>query len=341
MRAIGLVLLVAVAACGSVDPPPASDRGAPSPVPVPPVPSSAPDAGVAEVDAGADEPLPSLDAVRRSLFLDDVARAEVAACADVPCLLRLRYAADPEAARAAEGFFTTSGAIAGLEPASDFDGGWRGKIRIVPELPVGKYRRHLVDAAAAVERLDALLDEVRARAKRPVRYRARGITFRFFRSVNRTTPSAFAEKWSIAYNVSGSLLGSAAGVHETLVHEIFHLNDEGRGESGANWSTTALGPTFDAIVSRCGTATACLAPFAPATTMVKGGTFYAFQPGGGVHEYAAEVAVRYVEETEAALGTGPKRVAAPFKCGPRESSRVWEAVVEEFFGGVDLTATCP
>jgi hypothetical protein len=278
-----------------------------------------------------------------ALFLDDATRVDVVACGaeaePIPCLLHLRYQADADAERVAKDFFAQRGCLAGLEASSTMDGGWRGNIRIVPELPIGKYRRHLVDAAAAVNRLDDLLTELRKRAKKPVRYRARDITFRFFRSVGRTTPSAYAEKWTIAYNVSGSLLGTADGVRETLVHEIFHLNDEGRGPAGENWSVRALGPTFDAIVAKCGTKMACLAPYAPADTTVKGGTYYAFQPGGGVHEYAAELAVRYVRETEAALAK--TEVVRHFKCGSEENSRVWDAVVDEFFGGLDLTPTCP
>ncbi len=287
----------------------------------------------------------TFDRAAAALFLEEATRVDVVACAaapePIPCLLHLRYQADPDAERVANDFFEARGCLAGLERPSTMDGGWRGNIRIVPELPIGRYRRHLVDAAAAVSRLDAFVAELGKRANKPVRYRARDITFRFFRSVGRTTPSAFAEKWTVAYNVSGSLLGSADGVRETLVHEIFHLNDEGRGAGGENWSVGALGPTFDAIVAKCGTKIACLAPYAPADTLVKGGTYYAFQPGGGVHEYAAELAVRYVRETEAALAGN--RTGRHFKCGSQENSRVWDAVVEEFFGGKanDLTPTCP
>lgn len=71
------------------------------------------------------------------------------------------------------------------------------------------------------------------------------------------------------------------------------------------------------------------------------GTYYAFQPnnGNGVHEYAAELAVRYYKEQAEMLRA--KRLARPaFKCGPPENARAWKALVDEFFGGRDLVPTC-
>jgi hypothetical protein len=75
--------------------------------------------------------------------------------------------------------------------------------------------------------------------------------------------------------------------------------------------------------------------------MVRGGTYYAFQPdnGDGVHEYAAELALRYYRE-QRALVRGEAPVLPPFKCGPEESARAWSLIVDEFFGGVDLVPDC-
>jgi len=215
------------------------------------------------------------------------------------------------------------------------DGGFRGAIHLVPEVPLGPHRRHLAWVAAASRDYDDFFARLVAPA--PVRYRVRPLAFRFFRSVGRTTPSAYAEGWEVSYNVSGSLHRSASAVRETLFHEIFHLNDGAHGD----WSRRRLGPIFDAIVARCGIRTACLRPYAPGDTMVRGGTYYAFQPDNGdsVHEYAAELALRWYREQRAwqrgeALG-GP-----PFKCGPEENRRAWEALVEEFFGGADTPRGC-
>jgi hypothetical protein len=33
-------------------------------------------------------------------------------------------------------------------------------------------------------------------------------------------------------------------------------------------------------------------------------------------------------------------VKRPFKCGPAENAKAWAALVEEFFGGVDLVPAC-
>src|SRR5262249_34332672 len=131
---------------------------------------------------------------------------------------------------------------------------------------------------------------------------------------------------------------SADAARETLFHEIFHLNDEAR--SGSWWSPGALGATFDAIVRKCGTKAACLAPYTPNDTMVRGGTYYSFQPGNGVREYAAELALRYYREQRAALRSLPSTRAKPFKCGPPENASSWAAMRDEFFGGIDVVPPC-
>ncbi len=76
--------------------------------------------------------------------------------------------------------------------------------------------------------------------------------------------------------------------------------------------------------------------------MVRGGTYYAFQPGNGeaVHEYAAELALRwYLEQRTVRRGDKLRRPA--FKCGPPENRRAWDALVAEFFGGADAVPACP
>jgi hypothetical protein len=75
--------------------------------------------------------------------------------------------------------------------------------------------------------------------------------------------------------------------------------------------------------------------------MVRGGTYYAFQPnnGNGVHEYAAELAVRYFVEQGEIVARG-KLARRAFKCGPAANARAWKALVDEFFGGRDLVPDC-
>jgi hypothetical protein len=170
------------------------------------------------------------------------------------------------------------------------------------------------------------------------RYRWRALGFRFVRSLDgKRTPSAYASSWSIEYNVAGSLLFSADGVRETLFHELFHLNDEAHHD----WSARTLATDYDAIVRKCGTKVSCLAPYAPNDTMVRGGTYYAFQPNNGdaVHEYAAELAVRYWKE-QTAMTTKHRLAAKAFKCGPAENARAWKSLIDEYFAGRDLVPAC-
>jgi hypothetical protein len=211
----------------------------------------------------------------------------------------------------------------------------------VPAWPIGRHRRHLAWVEGAAVAFDAFFADLAQGlpAARPLRYRWRDLGVRFLRSVGRHTPSAYAAPWTVWYNVEGSLLTSADAVTETLFHEIFHMNDADHGD----WSVTHLAADYDAIRARCGgdhPRTACLAPYAPGTTKVRGGTYYAFQPNNGatVHEYAAELAVRYLREQRAARAGRLK--IRPFKCGPAENARAWAALVDEFFAGVDRVPPC-
>jgi hypothetical protein len=259
-------------------------------------------------------------------------------CGDVVCLIERTYAADPRARQLALALWNERGDLAGVGPEEIMDGGYRGTIHLVPQLPIGAHRQHLQWVAEAMQSIDAFFRAAFADLPAP-RYRWRGVAFRFVRSVGKRTPSAYATGWAIEYNVAGSLLTSAAGVRETLIHELFHGNDEDHGD----WSARRLQADHAAILARCGRrpAVACLAPYAPNTTMVRGGTFYAFQHdnGNAVHEYAAELAVRYFKEQSEMLAAG-KLTGRAFKCGPPENARAWQALVDEFFAGRDLVPAC-
>ena len=263
-----------------------------------------------------------------------VACASPDATATARCVVGRLLARDLRAAALALDLLDRHGHVVGVEEEHVMDGGFRGAIRIVPALPVGKHRVHLAWVRDALDELDAFLRALSTRATAPLAYQWRALSLRFFRSVGRRTPSAYAGGWEIAYNVSGSLNVSPDAVRELLFHELFHLNDARH----AHWSSRVLGATHARLVATCGTDRACLAPYAPGDVTVKGGTWYAFQPGGGPGEYGAELALRYHQEHRAILaGKRPRR---PFKCGPAENAASWEALAREFFGGVDLVPAC-
>jgi hypothetical protein len=248
----------------------------------------------------------------------------------ITCLIAARYAKDAAAAKLTKSLYASSGTVMGILPEQDFDGGYRGKLHLIPQLPVGANRRHLEWAAGALSDFDSFFTDLGGKPN----YRWRALDFRFFESVKRRTPSAYAVDWAIAYNVSGSLFGSEAGVRGTLFHEVFHLNDQAHG----NWSQRALGAIYDRIVAKCGVAVKCLEPYTPDSIKVKGGTYYDFQPGNGVGEYAADIARRYYAEHRALLRK--EKPLKAFKCGPAENQKAWALVVQEFFGGVDLVPEC-
>ena len=168
-------------------------------------------------------------------------------CADVPCLLEHAYLADPEAKDLALALWKESGDLAGLGPEEVMDGGFRGAIHLVPQLPILGYRKHLgwvVDSTRTIDKFFATLfkDQVAPQ------YRWRSVTFRFVRSVNKHRPSAYASGWAVEYNVEGSLLKSSVGVRDTLFHELFHANDDDHGD----WSASHLRHDYAAILARCG-----------------------------------------------------------------------------------------
>jgi hypothetical protein len=281
-------------------------------------------------------------AVVQALLFGDVKPPECAKHADpIACLIDARYAKDDRAKQLAEDLYAHSGDVAGVGVDEQMDGGYRGKIHLVPELPIGTYRAHLTRVVAATDAVDAFFTKLMD-GKQPA-YRWRELAFRFVRSVGKHTPSAYAliatnDVWTIEYNVEGSLLTSETGVRETLFHELFHVNDEAH----KDWSQQTLAKDYAAIVKKCGTRSSCLAPYAPNDTKVRAtGTYYAFQPNNGntVHEYAAELAVRYFKEQSEVLAHGRLSHRA-FKCGPVQNARAWHALVDEFFAGVDLVPSC-
>jgi hypothetical protein len=327
-------------AVASASTPPTSASSAPS------APSSTTvgSADVAPTTAPPSAPLVSAERARELLFPEGPSDAASCAPDDVRCWISHRYEADPKARELALAMYVELGDVVGLETAHTMDGGFRGSIRIVPELPIGPHRKHLEAIVAAQRASASLYAELERRAGVPLPYRQRALGWRFFRSVGRTTPSAYAGGWEVGFNVSGSLHSSPQAVLETIVHEVFHLNDQAHGA----WSRRVLGPISDALVARCGTRIDCLRPHAPMKTLVRGGTYYAFQPGNGdsAHEYAAELATRYFLEQRWALEghdtPPPMPGAAPgrYKCGPAPNAEAWRLLADEFFGGVDLTGPC-
>ena len=261
-------------------------------------------------------------------------------CADVECLISRRYADDEKARDLALALHRANGDIAGLGLDEILDGGYRGKIHLVPQLPIGRYRQHLAWLVSATHSIDAFFAQLYAgQSARAPHFRWRALAFQFMRSVGKRTPSAYSCNWNVAYNVEGTMVTSADRVTETLVHELFHSNDEDHDD----WSVKALQSDYDAILSRCGAhpRASCLAPYAPNSTVVQGGTFYAFQQNNGVsvREYGAELAVRYFREQSEMLQHG-KLSRAAFKCGPAENARAWHSLVYEFFAGRDLVPEC-
>lgn len=293
--------------------------------------------------------------------------AEASACegtlhAKITCWLGVRYTSDEEAKKLVLDLYARFGTVVGQGEAETMDGGYRGQIRLVPTLPIGKDRKHLVWLHSALDTIDRVMRALEARGQASgadassvhVRYRYRPVLVKFVRSLDgKHTPSGFALDWTYAYNVEGSLNTSAEAVLNLAVHEIFHLNDTDStlgalGTHTRTWSDGALGTDVNALLNKCkvphvkaaGASTPCLTPYAPTPLQVRGGTYYAFQPGNRiVLEYAAELSTRVFDEERAQLGLGPKRAA--FKCGPPENARAWKSMVDAYFGGIDLVPACP
>ncbi len=307
------------------------------------------DAGAEGSTRAAERPQPlGPDEAKRVLFGSSVpaqaSRCEGAPRERIACLIAARYEGDPEAQKLAGDLYSRFQIVVGQGEAETMDGAYRGIIRLVPTLPVGADRKHLVWLHSAFDTIFRFFKGLEARAPgKKIRYRFSPLTVRFVRSLDgKRTPSGYASGWTYNYNVNGSLVTSAEAILNLAFHEIFHLNDfdPPEGTVGAPWSPGALGADVDRIVSRCGTRAACLQPFAPTDLKVRGGTYYAFQPGNRiVAEYAAELSTRYMDEHRGILGMAPKKPA--FKCGPKENAASWQALVDTYFGGVDLVPPCP
>ena len=282
--------------------------------------------------ASAPEPRVELDAARRLL-------PGAASCETTECLLEHAYRGDPKASELALGLWRATGDVAGVGPEEVMDGGFRGTIHLLPQLPVQGYRKHLAWVVSGTRAMDVFFERLFPSDQAQPSYRWRALQFRFVRSLVKHRPSAYALGWSVEYNVEGSLNISEKGVRETLFHELFHVNDEAHGD----WSAAQLRADYATILKKCGAqpTVKCLTPYAPNDTMVRGGTFYAFQQNNGdtVHEYAAELAVRYFKEQSEILATR-KLTHRAFKCGPAENARAWRGLVAEFFAGRDLVPPC-
>ncbi len=341
-----ILLLASLVACSRPPAPTTSASATPAASVDPPAIASA----VASASAtAAQEPTPAPDSV--------FALPSDSSCSsDVRCLIEHAYAKDADAKAVALALFDETGDVAGTDHEQTMDGGFRGTLHLLPELPTGAARAQLGWVASSARDFDAFFKYLEAAFPR---YRWQKLTFRFFRSesgpkgheVQRTTPSAYAIgprrpprdpsddiAFSLGYNVKGSLLMTETGVRETLFHEVFHMNDAAHGD----WSLRTLTADYDAVVKRCGAMNvACLRPYAPNDTMVRGGTYYAFEPNNGmpVREYAAELALRWYKEHRALWKKQPSMPR--FKCGPAENRRAWDALVKEFFAGVDRTPPCP
>lgn len=310
------------------------------------------EAGATPNDAGirdTEVPLPrswSHDVVRSAL--------PGVACNDAQGCLREAFAEDRGSLQLALKLLERYDSLTGVEPAQTMEGGFRGAIQLVPTLPVGADRKYLLwidtalsDFAGWKTRLSGSSIADQGPTQTPLSYRSDQILFRFMRSVGRTTPSAWATTdpvWSIAINVRGSLLKNEDAFRETLFHELFHLHDQTHND----WSSRTLTKLHIEIQSECGVTgpatneqkNACLATFAPGTTKVRGGVYYAFQPNNGVNvrEYAAELALRfYLEHRKLQRG---ESTPAPFKCAHTRNQHAWSLLSHEFFGGIDRVS-CP
>jgi hypothetical protein len=252
------------------------------------------------------------------------------------CILR-RHFSDPRAEALALGLFHDRRIAVSAEHSHTMDGGYRGMIEVKGTLPEAAARKHLEWSSAAFAKHQAFRKAFAASAKvdeAELPYFVTPKSLRFFTSSPRPTPSAYAIDEKIAYNLIGTLMQTEASVEETLLHEVFHLNDQAH----KNWSLRALGGIHSRIHEKCGDRTPCLTRYSPGTTMVRGGTYYAFHKGNDAREYAAELMVRFYREVSKALAGKP--VANAFKCQASENAEAWQAFLNEFWNGHDPLPAC-
>lgn len=251
------------------------------------------------------------------------------------CLLEFRFGTDEEAAALARSFYSRTETLLGVETRPTIEGFRGEQVALHPALPLGTDRHHIEWLSESLDGFDRFLDALREHAPRTVRFSTRPRAFVFFRTAETSFPSAYYVDEKIAYNLAGPLHTNRGDARETMFHELFHLNDAR--EEG--WSERALGEIFGAILAEC-TGHDCFAAYAPHSSVVDDGTFYAFDPRtGDVREYAAELALRYLLEQERVLaGEGP--IDPPFKCVTALNGVAWTRLTDTFFGGADLTPPC-
>ncbi len=252
------------------------------------------------------------------------------------CLLELRFGSDPIALGLARALHRATDTLLGIDSRAAIDGYAGEEVSLFPALPLGDDRHHLAWLHASLGAYSSFVDALAPHASRLVTFEPRPQAIRFFRTAEPTYPSAFCIDGVISYNLNGPLHERPRDVHETLFHELFHVNDGRRG----GWSSSALQGVFDTILERCGEEHDCFGPFAPHDTVVPQGTYYAFdQRTRDVREYGAELALRYLVEHEPLLAGGEPKLP-PFKCVTPENRIAWNLLVDEFFGGADLSPDC-
>src|SRR6476659_4162208 len=97
------------------------------------------------------------------------------------------YKDDTKAAAIAKALYDDYGDIATVGAEEHMDGGYRGPIHLVPELPIRQYRAQLEWVAAAMTELDAFFTAFPSKPS----YRWTKLTFQFVRSIKKRTPSAY------------------------------------------------------------------------------------------------------------------------------------------------------
>lgn len=252
------------------------------------------------------------------------------------CALSLRYSGDHRTFALAKKLLEDHGAVAGIETRSTLDAGYLGELPVAPAPPTGPNRRHLASVVASLRDVDETFAALAPQAPKPMLFRTRPYALRFYRTLEPSYPSAWAADGVVGYNVAGPLHGEGADIGAVLFHELFHLNDEGHDR----WSERALEDIYDGILGRCDNEETCLEPYAPDDVHVDGGTFYALdERTNDVREYAADLALRWLREHRVIL-SGHTLEDPPFKCRTPENAEAWHLLVDEFFGGVDLTPAC-
>ena len=292
-------------------------------------------AAAAPAASAAPTPTPTVDLARARRLLpgfDD--------CADVACLIERAYSPTRRRARSRSALWNDAGDVAGVGP--DEMHGRRLPRQDPPGAAAAARRAPPSTWSGSPTRCGRSTSSFATRSP-PRRRRAIAgarLAFRFVRSVGKRTPSAYADGWAVEYNVEGSLLTSAAGVRETLFHELFHTNDEDHGD----WSASSLQTDYDAI----------LAQVRPAEQPLPGALRAEHDDGARRHLLCVPAEQRQrgarVRGRARACATSANRARCSpaascrrpaFKCGPAENGRAWSALVDEFFAGRDRVPACP